>query len=305
VRSGSDFRMYYTGIAGCCGSAIGLATSTDGIHWTKDAGNPVLAPSATGWDSLYVSTPQVDFDGSTWTMYYEGGGATSSQIGIATSSDGHTWTKAAANPILTVGAPGHWDSGLVSPGGVVTANGIRYMMYTGRTPTGPQSVGLATSIGGGPWHKFGDAPVLGGGGIASWDWTIRAGTARLAGNTIQLWYSGNPSAGAQWSMGYATSSLAVNVSVDRPAQFQLAQNAPNPFRGVTRIGFELADDTPVSLQIFDMQGRLVATLADGSLGVGPHTADFHAADHHAASGVYLCRLTAGSHTECRKMFLLQ
>src|SRR5262249_40891444 len=44
VFDGVQYRMYYTGINGCCTTAIGLATSPDGVTWTRYAGNPIVTP---------------------------------------------------------------------------------------------------------------------------------------------------------------------------------------------------------------------------------------------------------------------
>jgi hypothetical protein len=91
-----------------------------------------------------------------------------------------------------------------------------------------------------------------------------------------------------------------------PAGFGLDQNYPNPFNGTTRIGFNIpAGGTPgtVRLSVFDLLGREVATLVDEHLAPGSYTVPFDAA--HLASGIYLCRLTAGGAVQTRRMILMR
>ena len=93
-------------ISGGGDSVTRTATVTvDGpiCNLTKHAGNPVLAVGAAGsWDDDAVWGPAVLKEGSSYKMWYTGDdGANPSRIGLATSTDGITWTKAAANPVLS------------------------------------------------------------------------------------------------------------------------------------------------------------------------------------------------------------
>ncbi|HEX7344621.1 MAG TPA: C25 family cysteine peptidase, partial [bacterium] len=78
---------------------------------------------------------------------------------------------------------------------------------------------------------------------------------------------------------------------------------PNPFNPITRFSFSLPEAAQVTLQVFDLQGRLVATLAEGMRDAGSHEATFDAS--HLASGIYLYHLTAGSFDAGGKMVLLK
>ncbi len=84
---------------------------------------------------------------------------------------------------------------------------------------------------------------------------------------------------------------------------ELEQNYPNPFNPRTTISFALASESDVTLEVFDAAGRLVATLLDGSKGVGRHTVDFDAS--RLSSGVYFYRLRAGDFVQQKKMVLLK
>jgi len=98
IKSGDTYEMWYRS-----NDQIGLATSSDGIAWTKYAGNPVLTE---GWDSAGVSGASVLLDGSTYKMWVQSGSGQNRGIGYATSSDGIDWTMYGGNPVLAPGDPG-------------------------------------------------------------------------------------------------------------------------------------------------------------------------------------------------------
>lgn len=88
-----------------------------------------------------------------------------------------------------------------------------------------------------------------------------------------------------------------------PAVFALYQNYPNPFNGASVIEFRIPESGPVTLRVYDLLGREVATLVDGRTPAGSHVARFDAST--LASGVYVYRLTAGGSVQVRKMTLVR
>lgn len=118
VRDGAGlYRMYYGGWNDAAQVRIGVATSSDLSHWTRYGGNPVLTWGASSdWDAAGVATPSLLF-GTPWVMYYYGRqNATLGQLGRATSTDGYTWSKSAANPVIVSEPSPAWDdSGVSSP----------------------------------------------------------------------------------------------------------------------------------------------------------------------------------------------
>jgi hypothetical protein len=93
-----------------------------------------------------------------------------------------------------------------------------------------------------------------------------------------------------------------------PEAVTLAQNYPNPFRPSTEIAFTLAESASVTLQVYDVLGRRVATLVDGELPTGTHTVTWDGGDdagRRVASGTYLYRLETGSQSLSRTMTLLK
>jgi len=83
----------------------------------------------------------------------------------------------------------------------------------------------------------------------------------------------------------------------------LSQNYPNPFNPTTTISFSLPTKSFVSLKVFDILGRDVATIFSGELPAGTCTRQWNAAN--MASGVYYYRLQAGSYSETKKLVLLK
>jgi len=100
--------------------------------------------------------------------------------------------------------------------------------------------------------------------------------------------------------------------VVQPERFALEQNHPNPFNPSTQIQFTLAQPGTVLLTVYDMLGREVKQLVNGSLAAGRHSVQWDGSNERgekAASGVYFYRLQAFSHshtfTQLRRMLLIK
>ncbi len=92
----------------------------------------------------------------------------------------------------------------------------------------------------------------------------------------------------------------------KPIVFSLDQNYPNPFNPETVIRFSLPETGQVTLQVYDLTGRRIATLVDAHLERGHHRVRFDARDSAGiSSGVYLYRLQAGGQALVRKMTVLR
>ncbi|MCK9426617.1 MAG: T9SS type A sorting domain-containing protein [Ignavibacteriaceae bacterium] len=85
--------------------------------------------------------------------------------------------------------------------------------------------------------------------------------------------------------------------------YNLAQNYPNPFNPSTKINYSLQNPELVTLRIFDVLGREVATLVNQYQTAGNHTVSFNASS--LASGMYFYKLEAGSFQSIKKMMLLK
>jgi len=191
LHDGTQYCMWYSGYDGS-NLRIGYATSDDGIVWNKHAANPVLDLGDGGlWDAMGVSNPTVMYDGTQYRMWYAGHDDSNLRIGYATSSDGVTWSKDTANPILDLGLIGSWDAvGVSSP--TVVYDGTQYQMcYTGYDGSSLR-VGYATSTDGMVWNKDTENPVLDLGASGLWDAVGVSGptTVVLGTEDFRMWYTG-------------------------------------------------------------------------------------------------------------------
>jgi hypothetical protein len=88
-----------------------------------------------------------------------------------------------------------------------------------------------------------------------------------------------------------------------PVHLALLQNFPNPFNSTTTIPFSLASKSYVSLKVFDLLGREVATIVSEDLGPGNYSRRWNA--NNNSSGAYFCRLQIESFIETRLLLLLK
>jgi hypothetical protein len=88
-----------------------------------------------------------------------------------------------------------------------------------------------------------------------------------------------------------------------PDHFALSQNYPNPMNPSTTISFNLPVKSFVSLKVFDMLGREVASIISQELPAGTYARQWNAGK--MSSGVYFYRLQAGSFTQTKRLVLLK
>ncbi|HTX18630.1 MAG TPA: phospholipase D-like domain-containing protein [Bacteroidota bacterium] len=103
-----------------------------------------------------------------------------------------------------------------------------------------------------------------------------------------------------------TDNIAISVTevpTVLPTTFALGQNYPNPFNPSTKLRFSIAAARPVTLRIYDILGREVATLVNGKLNPGTYTVEWNAGRY--SSGVYFARMESGSFVATTKLMLLK
>jgi len=103
-------------------------------------------------------------------------------------------------------------------------------------------------------------------------------------------------------------TTAVNSKFLPIAESVLGQNFPNPFTNSTQIDFTLSEASPVSLQVYDMAGNLVATLLNDKLNAGNYRVNWDATNKpglKVASGTYIYRLFSGNKTVAKKMLFIK
>lgn len=121
--------------------------------------------------------------------------------------------------------------------------------------------------------------------------------------------------GCSWGLGTMLSDMGAygggdsllvgidNPDTQTPIEFVLNDNYPNPFNMTTKISYELAKPSNVTLEIYDLLGRRISALVYEYQMPGLHSVVWSAED--ASSGIYLYRIHAGNITQTRKMTLLK
>lgn len=105
-------------------------------------------------------------------------------------------------------------------------------------------------------------------------------------------------------------SLLDTQTLNRPVDFRLFQNFPNPFGAATLasspgtfIRYQIGTKTNVVLQVYDVTGRFIRTLINSEHEPGQYTTEFDAQGH--ASGMYMYQLTAAGRSESKMMMLVK
>ncbi len=198
--------------------------------------------------------------------------------------DGTTWQ------MLGDGLTGGGVQSLAVYNGQIVAGGYFSM-------SGPASVRFVGRWDGSSWQSLGS-------GV---DGVVYSVAAKDVDLFVGGWFSqaGNqPSSRiAQWT------EITTSVSeAETPAMaIELAPNLPNPFRSFTTIPYALTRSAPVSLSIFDVAGRHVATLVHEHQSAGNHQAVWDGRDgrgRHVPAGIYVYRLQSGSEVGARRMLRL-
>jgi predicted GH43/DUF377 family glycosyl hydrolase len=142
------YRMWYSGGEQYEPNAIGYATSTDGLKWTKHEKNPIFRPDPKSpWEKDRVTACQVVKRGDWYIMFYIGfRDRDHAQIGLARSKDGVTdWERHAANPIIRPGRD-KWDADAVYKPYAIF-DGKRWLLWYNGRRGGTEQIGVATHDG--------------------------------------------------------------------------------------------------------------------------------------------------------------
>lgn len=148
IKDENGYKMYYHGWSTSNSEGpwhIGLATSSDGVNWVKHP-NPVIYATS-GWEYQLGPTSIIKING-VYYLYYMGRNLPIVKVGLATSSDGISWTRHPSNPILVADKP--WEGNGVYYANVREKNGNYEMIYMNAAGTG---FGKATSPDGINWTK--------------------------------------------------------------------------------------------------------------------------------------------------------
>ena len=143
-------------------------------------------------------------------------------------------------------------------------------------------------------------------------WTVDFITPATAGQMndarLQFWFAPYSVAGDVYFLDNVQIAKADSPPADPrqlglPDAFTLEQNTPNPFNPATTIRYKLRGAMHVSLKVYDVLGRAVATLVDEFQSAGPHVIGFEAGQ--LSSGIYFYRMQTPAAGETRRMLLVK
>ncbi|NOS84925.1 MAG: T9SS type A sorting domain-containing protein [Ignavibacteria bacterium] len=95
----------------------------------------------------------------------------------------------------------------------------------------------------------------------------------------------------------------ININSEIPDQFSLLQNYPNPFNPVTNIKFSIPKSGNAKLIVYDISGKEMMVLVNGSLNAGTYTVELNASN--LASGVYFYRIETSGFTDIKKLVVVK
>ncbi len=130
-------------------------------------------------------------------------------------------------------------------------------------------------------------------------WTIRVSAANVPSGP-QPFALVTTGAFANWP---DVSSTPEPVSPRSRARLEPAR--PNPFHGRTTLGFSLSSASPAKLEVFNVEGRRLATLVDATLAAGSYAYEWDAAKTRAHGAVFFAKLTTPAGTETRKFTMVR
>ncbi|MDD8017699.1 MAG: T9SS type A sorting domain-containing protein [Bacteroidota bacterium] len=138
------------------------------------------------------------------------------------------------------------------------------------------------------------------------DWTYYTDTLNLKYPTTKAAYKGadggQPAGSLMW-WNLAVLSVGTSQGQNVPQGFSLNQNYPNPFNPSTVISYQLPSSNHVSLKVFNVIGKEVATLVNEVKEAGSYEATFDASK--LSSGIYFYQLKSGQFSSVKKMMLIK
>jgi predicted GH43/DUF377 family glycosyl hydrolase len=192
VKREGRYHLWYTGQAHDR-SAIGYATSSDGVTWNRMSETPVLSADQP-WEKVALMCPHVlwDAEARLFRMWYSAGDQYEPDaIGYATSPDGLAWHKDTSNPIFRPDTAHVWEQHKVTAVQVQRRDDWYLMFYIGFRDVDHAQIGVARSRDGRTgWQRHPENPIIRP-GAGQWDHdACYKPFALFDGTKWLLWYNG-------------------------------------------------------------------------------------------------------------------
>lgn len=149
IAHSGELYLYYLGMDAHDIQRIGVAKSSDGVHWTKLLGNPVMDVGATGaFDENGLGEPSVVFSAPYFYMIYTGrDGSERRDIGYAISGDGVTWRKMSIKGLFGDTHRADWNSQVICDTTILSDKDGRFTVWYGGGDVASPDQGLDGQIG--------------------------------------------------------------------------------------------------------------------------------------------------------------
>lgn len=143
--------------------------------------------------------------------------------------------------------------------------------------------------------------------------TFRYIAPNTPGSSVTLYANGNSvnlnsgTSGDSWNFAANKTISVTATSIQNlnevAANYSLGQNYPNPFNPTTNIKYGISKSGFVSLKVYDLVGKEVATLVSQNQNAGTYVVDFQASDYGLTSGIYFYKISSEGFSDVRKMIL--
>ena len=124
----------------------------------------------------------------------------------------------------------------------------------------------------------------------------------------ELYVVASAASGKIWRFNKSPNALGIGENESIPKEYKLMQNYPNPFNPSTVISFNIPKAGLVSLQIFDITGKLINTLVNTNQQAGKYEISFNGRNNNGnalPSGIYFYTLKTENFTDTKKMLMLK
>ncbi len=275
-----------------------VKTTDGGASWARMATEPVQVGAEAGWNnSFYIEGNNIWFNTNVSTVYR------STDLGL-------TWSSSPIAPVTsTTYGSVHYNSstlGIASgSAGIVrsTDGGVSYT--TAGTIPGTGNITALEGYANYFWYVRGTGVFISADGGLTFTSAFTATSGTF--NDMDFAVNGCPSGWAVTSSGaiYKMSILTgiSGTSEIIPDNYSLKQNYPNPFNPTTNINFSIPKSGLVTLKIYDMTGKEVATLVNEVKSAGSYLVGFNASN--LPSGAYFYRVSSGNFVDTKKMMLIK
>jgi hypothetical protein len=279
-----------------CGTSFNFAASTGPVHiyktvnaaalWTDmSVGLPPLTTDIDPVRCLSISDVDTTVVLAALFQNTTAGGA------FLSTNGGGSWTRI-QNSILPTLAANQMRAAVIRPGSSTEF----FVGLDGSAPAPPSGVYRTTNRGV-TWTDFNGGPVS----TTSVTRALKFRTTGPGDSTLFCGVAGTSGMGV-----YEYSFFPVGITNQNekiPKDFALHQNYPNPFNPTTLIIYDIPKEANVSLNVYDVSGRLVKNLVNENEKAGTFYLNFDASS--LSSGVYFYKLIAGSYISTKKMILVK